>query len=425
MGDLPGSEARARTSDRRHDSSRATTRRRAAEHALLDAVLLPGEPAGQGIGASAQALLTRALERLGRQPGVGGALAWARGPDARPRVLAAQPARLAHRLQPSEALYEAATRTSELVELTDVDLVSELRPLAARGVSALAPIAGLGETPAAMLLVFSSHPGRPLRPRTRAVLEEIAMSLAQSMSTHLAVDRLSQLDAAVQRLDRLAALGAMVSEIVHEVRNPLVSVKTFLQLLPERLGDPSFHREFRGLVEDEVARLERMLDDLLRHARPRASADPGEGARIAEAVGTTIQLLGYRCRERAVDLETKIAGDLPRVALGDDALRQLLLNLLLNATSVTPSGGRVCIRADWSQREPNSVELVVEDEGPGIDPALRAKLFEPFWTTRSEGAGGLGLAICKRLVEEAGSTIEVHNARGGGACFRVTLDIAR
>ena len=82
------------------------------------------------------------------------------------------------------------------------------------------------------------------------------------------------------------------------------------------------------------------------------------------------------------------------------------------------------LSVDWSPNEINYLELRVEDEGPGIDPSAAAKLFVPFWTTRSEGAGGLGLAICKQLVEEAGGTIEVHNTRRGGACVRVELKIA-
>jgi signal transduction histidine kinase len=125
-----------------------------------------------------------------------------------------------------------------------------------------------------------------------------------------------------------------------------------------------------------------------------------------------------------VDLETKIAENLPPVAIAESALRQLLLNLLLNAIQVTESGGQVLLRVDWSPTQINHLQLLVEDEGPGIDPRLGAKLFEPFWTTRAEGAGGLGLAICKRIVEEAEGSIEVHQARTGGACFRVELKIA-
>ena len=388
-------------------------------------MLLPHEPIAESVGVEGQTLLARALHRLERQDGVEAVVAWSRETGTPPKILAAHPAHAASRIRPSAELYEALAALDGIERLTDADLGVELTALAARGVSLAAPIKGLGAAPAAVLLVFSKRPGRPLRPRTVAVLGEVVEKLSQSMSANLALDRIGRLDGAIQRLDRLAALGALVSEVVHEVRNPLVSVKTFLQLLPERLDDPEFHHDFRGLVESEVARLERMLDDLLRHARPPSTPDRGDGARIADAIETTRQLLAHRCRERGIELEVALRDELPALGLTVDALRQLLLNLLLNASQVTPDGGRIVLRGEWSEREPNHVELRIDDDGPGIDAELGDRIFEPFWTTRSEGAGGLGLAICKRIVEEAGGTIEASNRRKGGARFRVTLPIAR
>jgi signal transduction histidine kinase len=203
----------------------------------------------------------------------------------------------------------------------------------------------------------------------------------------------------------------------------LVSVKTFLQLLPERLDDPEFHENFRSVVSDEVQRLERMLDDLLRHARPNRTPGIGEGARVAETIRATLQLLAYRCHERGIALETKIRPELPALSLSEDALRQLLLNLLLNATEVTPQGGRIVLSVGWSEDESNHLALKIEDDGPGIDPALGDRIFEPFWTTRNENAGGLGLSICKRIVDDAGGSIGAENRPDGGACFSVDLPI--
>jgi signal transduction histidine kinase len=421
MGETTDTHARRRIGERRFGLSRASRHRRAAENALLDAILLAHDQASEGAGSPAQILLMKALIRIECQPGVGGVVAWALGPDAQPRVLAAQPTRYANQLEANAESYAALAKIPGTLRLTDGDLPADLMPVAARGVTAVAPVAGFAATAAAILLVFSRS---PLRPRTIAVIDEVATKLAHSMSTQLALDRLSQLDSAVQRIDRLAALGGLVSEIVHEVRNPLVSVKTFLQLLPERLDDEEFMQDFRGLVIDEVRRLEAMLDDLLRHARPSATADTGQGAPIRETIQSTLQLLTYRCRERGVELKTTIAENLPPVAISESALRQLLLNLLLNATQVTEAGGQVLLSVDWSPTEVNHLRLLVEDEGPGVDPSLGAKLFEPFWTTRAKGAGGLGLAICKRIVEEAGGSIEVYEARKGGACFRIELKIA-
>jgi signal transduction histidine kinase len=409
--------------DRRHQSRRAHDRRRAAENALLDSLLLPHDPQTEGVGSAGQTLLSKALVRLERQEDVDAAVAWAAQPGGEPKILGAHPAHAADRIQPTPELYDALVELDQVQRLTDGELGVELTALAARGVTAVAPIKGLGVKSAAVLLIYPKRPGRPLRPRTIAVLAEVAANLSNSMSTHLALDRIGRLDDAVQQLDRLAALGGLVSEIVHEIRNPLVSVKTFLQLLPERLDDPEFHQDFREIVNDEVQRLERMLDDLLRHARPNREAMIGEGTRVSETIRTTLQLLRYRCRERGVVLDTEIRPDLPALGLSEDALRQLLLNLLLNATEVTPEGGRVVLSVDWSPDEINHLELKVEDDGPGIDPSLGYRIFEPFWTTRSDSAGGLGLAICKRIVDEAGGSIEADNRPDGGACFRVDLPI--
>jgi signal transduction histidine kinase len=406
---------------------RAHDRRRAAEDALLDAFLLPQDGRAEAVGSESQALLVKALARLQRQEGVAAVVAWGVDAEGTPHVLAAQPAHSANRIQVTRELYRGLSTLSGPSRLCEADgiLGPELAALAARGVSAIAPVAGLGSSPAAMLLLFSEIHGRVLRPRVFAVLSEVARKLTETMSTHLALGRLGRLDGAVQRLDRLAALGSLVAEIVHEIRNPLVSVKTFLQLLPERLEDPDFHEDFRLVVSDEVRRLERMLEDLLRQARPAATADPGDGAHIASAIETTIQILTYRCRERGIAIETRIEPKLPALAISDDALRQLLLNLLLNATEVTPDGGRILLSADWSRDAMNHLELRVEDAGPGIEPNLRTRIFEPFWTSRSDTPGGLGLAICKRIVEEAGGAIRVEDGSDGGACFRVELEIAR
>ena len=388
-------------------------------------MLLPADSPRDGVGVEGQALLMRALRRLLRQEGVAAAVAWVGDPERRPQVVASLPADMAMRVQPTREFFEALVRTGGVQVLADAPHDLELKALAAQGIAAAAPIAGLGAQPAAVILIYPERVGRLLRPHTLAVLAEVADQLSQSMATQLAVDRLGLMDDAVARLDRLAALGGLVTEIVHEIRNPLVAVKTFLQLLPERRNDPEFHDGFRMLVGEEVQRLERMLDDLLRHARPRSTPSIGEGAHIGEAAETTLQLLRYRCRERGIELETRIRPDLPALGLAPDALRQLLLNLLLNATQVTPRGGAIRLHADWSPEVANHLVMSVEDDGPGIEPELAARIFEPFWTRRSEGAGGLGLAICKRIVEDAGGSISVETGPGGGARLCVELPIGR
>jgi signal transduction histidine kinase len=232
-----------------------------------------------------------------------------------------------------------------------------------------------------------------------------------------------KLDALMQ-LDRQASLGRLVSEIVHEIRNPLSSIKTFLRLLPERLDDPEFHQDFRLIVSDEVQRLERLIDELLQQANPRPTPHSREGAAVDDVIHTTLQLMAHRFVEQGVVFDHQISSSLPALRLSEDRLRQLLLNLLLNASEITPRRGRVSVSADWSPNRANHLELKISDDGPGIETSLVDRIFEPFWTTRNQ-AGGLGLAICKRIVDDADGEIRVHNRTEGGACFCIELPIAQ
>ena len=136
------------------------------------------------------------------------------------------------------------------------------------GFTAAAPVTG-GNAGAAAVLLLGEAEGDPnwVRPRILAELGAAAQRLRGPAAAALAAGGLAQLDAEVRRLDRLAAIGGLVAEMVHEIRNPLVSVKTFLQLLPERAGDPEFRESFLQVASEEVRRIERLLDAVLQHGR--------------------------------------------------------------------------------------------------------------------------------------------------------------
>jgi signal transduction histidine kinase len=144
-------------------------------------------------------------------------------------------------------------------------------------------------------------------------------------------------------------------------------------------------------------------------------------ANIYAAIEANLALLDHRARKREVRLESTIPDNFPTVALSEDHLRQVLLNLLLNAIDATVAGGRVTLSA---KRVGDSVDIIVSDEGPGIPTELRSEIFEPFYSTRTESAGGLGLAITRRIVQEAGGEIRVSDRETGGAEFAVRLAAA-
>jgi signal transduction histidine kinase len=175
----------------------------------------------------------------------------------------------------------------------------------------------------------------------------------------------------------------------------------------------------------ETDRIQVILRDLLDFARPTGavSAGPSEPGSVEAAVNDTTALLGPQKSMRDIELAVDLAPKLPKVVLSREHLVQVLLNLLLNAADACKVGGHITVRAVASEL---GVRLAVEDDGPGVEPAVQGNLFEPFVTTKEVGKGtGLGLAVCRGLVEGAGGTI-VHDVdHHPGARFVVDLPRAK
>lgn len=364
-------------------------------------------------------VLRDVLQQLVRTSGCSAASVWRRADDGDAFAL---DARLECRVPGSRDLYTELARLSRPTDLGAHELPAPLRRTTVEhGFSAAAPVAaGAGEAPAVLLLAGPKDaPGR-VRPQTLGALAAAARRLELPLAASASFARLRRLDAEVQELDRRAALGQLLAELVHEIRNPLVSVKTFLQLLPDRAEDPEFRTKFAGVVEEELRRIERLLDAVLDQARPTAAMPAAAGVAVAPILESVALLLSHRATARRVRLEADAAASLPGVAMSEDALRQVILNLSLNAIDATEAGGLVRLRA---HRAREGVEIVVEDQGTGIPKSLRERVFEPFFSTKADRPGGLGLAISRRIVEQAGGRIAISDRAGGGSAFRLRLPI--
>ena len=397
----------------------------------------PAEPPN-GQAADLSAVLARQVAALAEATGASRVAAWGRNAEGALRVLAAR-VEGAGLLQPSEAAWRAAAALAGPTELAGSG-VPELAKLAAEhGFVAAAPLReGAGE-PLALLLVGGPE-AEPLRPRLLATLGAAAAKSLRPAAAAAAQERLAKLDTEVQRIDRLAAVGGLLAEIVHEIRNPLVSIKTFLHLLGEDASearseptrglasreasgdecrtDPS---EFREVAIEELRRIERLLEAVSQHARPPSAPSADAFAELEPAIRSVAQLAALRAVGRGIAIEVELADALPPARIAGDSLRQILLNLALNALEAAPEGGRVRISAAV---QGDQVELALEDDGPGVPEALRARLFEPFFSTKAR-AGGLGLAITRRLVEDAGGTLELEPRAPIGSRFAVRLPLAR
>ncbi|MDD5309752.1 MAG: ATP-binding protein [Deltaproteobacteria bacterium] len=223
-----------------------------------------------------------------------------------------------------------------------------------------------------------------------------------------------KLEADLERSRRLAALGELSVSLAHEIRNPLGAVSGSFQLLTGRKDLGEEDRALLDIISREIGRMERLIADMLDFARPKeADRNPCDvAALVAEVVEA------FRLSQEAEDREVIIdAGGSIEILADASRLRQVVWNLLRNAAQVTDAGGEI----DVSVRDAGDrVEIEVKDRGPGITPEDRRRIFEPFFSTRERGLG-IGLALCKRIVEGHNGRIDAEPREGGGTVVRVTL----
>lgn len=269
-------------------------------------------------------------------------------------------------------------------------------------------------------------------PRTFRI-SKVPMRLDGGPVTHVKTigedipDWKAALDRTVQS-ERLATLGQLAAGVMHEINNPLATIAACAESLglQQELGAAATPpRELLRIIDLEVQRCKKIVNGLLDFARPK----PAHRARIAldEVVRLSLFLLQHHPRFKRVKLERPAVADTRVFVDGDaDQLIQVLMALAMNALDATPEGGRVMIRASTIRGDDGRslAVLEVEDEGPGIPPALQAKVFEPFFTTKPPGQGtGLGLAICYGIVNDHGGQLELVSPEGAGAVFRVSLPV--
>ncbi|GAB4223774.1 MAG: hypothetical protein Kow0062_24500 [Acidobacteriota bacterium] len=226
----------------------------------------------------------------------------------------------------------------------------------------------------------------------------------------------------LRQASRFETIVQLTGSVAHEVKNPLGAIEIHLEHLRRRLaraedGDPR-GAERVSVIREEIGRLREILEEWLRFTSPEERArGPAE---VRDVLRSVVRLLRVEARHQGVELELDEADDAARVGLAPARLRQVLLNLAINALQAMPDGGRLVLR---SRQAGALVMLEVEDTGPGIPAELREQVFDMHFTTRA-GGSGLGLPICRRIVEEAGGHITFVSTPGRGTVFRVVLPLA-
>jgi len=257
-----------------------------------------------------------------------------------------------------------------------------------------------------------------------AILEERTARTAATLSTQLAkleeqqralTERLSSAEAAILQAARLAAVGQLAAAIAHEINNPLYAARNALYLLEDQPHKQDGGSDYLGIAREQLTRIAGIIQRMRDFYRPaRGDLSP---ANINQLIEDTLALAVLNTRHVAIEMIFTPDHSLPTVLCNADQLRQVFLNLVLNAIEAMPDGGTLTVRTIAG---PTVALIEIQDTGIGIPDDIRSHLFEPFFTNKPNGTG-LGLSISAHIVTQHGGQIEVESTEGRGSVFRIVL----
>ena len=281
-------------------------------------------------------------------------------------------------------------------------------------------VACVGSNPVGVVRV-EPH-GAGISGETRAALEFLCEQLPSAIDLCRLIEEKLRLERELAERERLALLGQMAASISHNLKNPLGSMKTILQVQMENPELPEAVRGETKMVLEEIGRLSAKLNQLLQFSRPAVRGGATQASCDAKVViEEVVGVLKHEAERRGVVLEVEASGDGARMAAGADAVGDIVSNLVVNALEATPRGGRVTLSAAARN---GCFVLTVEDNGAGVAPEIREKIAQPFFTTKAQGTG-LGLAIVARRVAEFGGELDWESPvrEGRGTRFEVKLPL--
>jgi len=257
------------------------------------------------------------------------------------------------------------------------------------------------------------------------LLSTVANQAAIAIENAKLYEEMRGMEKRLHRADKLAALGTLASSVAHEIRNPLVSIKTFTQLAPRKFNNRDFLDKFQTIVPEELQRMETILNQLLNFGR--SSQPEFHSINVEEVIDSILNLMSTELSKSNIEVIKLYGKDVPQIMADDEQLKQVFMNIILNAIQAMPRGGNMRIITSLQQEFVDSntsafVAIKFEDTGYGIPQENLNDLFNPFFTTKNGGTG-LGLSISHRIIKEHSGHINVESREGKGTTFTVKLPL--
>ncbi|MDA8233244.1 MAG: ATP-binding protein [Clostridia bacterium] len=242
-----------------------------------------------------------------------------------------------------------------------------------------------------------------------AIYEFNKIYLDMSGKLHETTDQL-------QSMEKYAVVGQLSAGLAHEIRNPLTSIRGFIQLLQNKHQD-GMDKEYIEIIISELDRVNNLVKEFLLLAKP---AEPKQDLlSIHQLIKETMIFMEGEAILHEIDIKSDVPEDLPLVSLDSEQMKQVLINIIHNAIEAICYKGKIKIKGVYSL---DKILLIISDNGPGIPETLLTKIFHPFVTTKAEGTG-LGLAVTKRIIESHGGTIQVESQVGLGTVFTIEIPV--
>ncbi len=254
------------------------------------------------------------------------------------------------------------------------------------------------------------------------LLSTLANQTSVAIENAILYEDLKQSKSYMRRADRLASLGTLTAGLAHEIRNPLVAIKTFTQLLPERIEDEEFRNHFLNIASSEVDRISSLITELLEFARP---SDPKlDFEDINSILDGMILLLSSETKKKQIEIMKTYSEDLPPIQIDREQIKQVFLNILLNSIEATSKQGEIIVktRSFVKSGDEHYIQIEVTDTGHGIPPEHLEDIFTPFFTTKDKGSG-LGLSISHQIIQDHRGYISVESELNKGASFFINLPV--